>query len=131
MDDVFVLVAGPGDIGLAGFQRGAHRVEAGNEVAEAVALVGGGAGGLVFEALEDVGAHVGHDAHVDDHVGAVGDLDADLGERGIERAHAERDHIHRAALHAAVEFSIQLGAHFGGIGPVVGRAGAGRGAWSR
>ena len=123
MDDVFVLVAGPGDVGLAGFQRGAHRVEAGNEIAEAIALVRRGAGGLVFEALEDMRAHVGHDAHVDHHVGAVGDLDADLGERRIQRAHAERDDIHRAALHAALEFFVQLDAHFGGIRPVVGGAG--------
>ncbi len=112
---------------MTGFQRGPDGVEAGNVIAETIALVSGGAGGLGFEAGEDLGTHVGHDAHVDHHVGAVGDFHADLGEWGIERTHAEGDHIHGAALHAADEFSHQLGAHFGGIGPVVGGACAGRG----
>ena len=35
--------------------------------------------------------------------GAVGQLDADLGDRRAERAHRERHHVHRAAAHAAGE----------------------------
>ena len=34
-------------------------------------------------------------------VGRVGDLDADVRERRAERAHAERDDVHRAAAHAS------------------------------
>ena len=48
-------------------------------------------------------AHARHDPHVDDDVGRVGDLDADLRDRRAERAHAERHDVHRAAAHAAVE----------------------------
>ena len=46
-------------------------------------------------------AHAGHDAHVGDDVGRIGDLDADVGDVGSHRTHAERDHVHRAPLHAA------------------------------
>ena len=46
-------------------------------------------------------AHAGHDPHVRDDVGAVGDLDADLAERRADRAHQVRDDVHRAALHRA------------------------------
>ena len=44
----------------------------------------------------------GHDVHVHDDVGGVGDLDTVLGEGGTHGAHAEGDHVHDAALHAAV-----------------------------
>ena len=55
------------------------------------------------ELLERRRAHARHDPHVRDDVGAVGDLDADLAEGRAERAHHVRDHVHRAALHGAVE----------------------------
>ena len=42
-------------------------------------------------------AHARHDAHVDDDVGRVGDLDADVRDRRAERAHRERHDVHRAA----------------------------------
>lgn len=76
--DVFVFVAGPWDVCLAVGEGGADGVGAFDELGVAVAFFRGGAGGFVFEALEDVAAHVGHDAHVDDDVGAVCDLDADF-----------------------------------------------------
>ena len=44
-------------------------------------------------------AHAGHDPHVHDDVRRVGQLDADLRDRRADRAHAERDHVHRAAAH--------------------------------
>jgi hypothetical protein len=52
-------------------------------------------------------AHAGHGAHVDHDVGAVGDLDADVGDRRAERAHGEGDHVHGAAAHAALEQAVQ------------------------
>ena len=46
------------------------------------------------ELLEGSAAHARHDAHVRDHVRAVGDLDPDLAERRSERAHHVRDDVH-------------------------------------
>ena len=43
--------------------------------------------------------------------GRVGDLDADVRDRAAERAHRERDDVHRAAAHAAVEEAVQRRAH--------------------
>ena len=48
-------------------------------------------------------SHARHDAHADDDVGAVGDLDADVRDRTAERSHRERHDVHRASAHAAVE----------------------------
>ena len=42
-------------------------------------------------------AHAGHDPHVDDDVGGVGDLHADLRDGRADRAHAERHDVHRPA----------------------------------
>ena len=52
-------------------------------------------------------AHPGHDPHVDDDVRRVGDLDAELGDRRAERAHRERDDVHRAAAHRAGEQALE------------------------
>ena len=92
VDDVLVVrVARPGDVLLALGERHADRVHAGDELA------------VVAEHLERAGAHAGHDPHRDRDVGGVGELDADVGDRRAERAHRERDHVHRAALHRALE----------------------------
>ena len=120
MDDVFVLIARPCGVLLTGRERCTNRMQAGNEVAMAVAFFGNASGILILEALEHLAAHVRHDAHVHDHIGAVADLDADLCQWRVERAHAERDHIHRAALHRAIELFAQRCAHLGWIGPVIG-----------
>ena len=53
-------------------------------------------------------AHAGHDAHVGDHVRAVGDLDAATRQRRIDRPHAVGNHVHGAAAHAAGEQRIHL-----------------------
>src|SRR6202048_4797232 len=45
-------------------------------------------------------AHAGHGAHRNDDVFRVGDLHAQLGVVGTERAHAERHPPHGAAAHA-------------------------------
>ena len=42
-------------------------------------------------------AHARHDAHIGDDVGAIGDLDADLGVRRASGAHQVGDDVHRAA----------------------------------
>ena len=69
-------------------------------------------------------AHAGHDPHVGDDVRAVGDLDADLGERRAERAHHVRDDVHRAAAHRAVEQRARpFACASAGLHPVVGRPG--------
>ncbi len=75
------------------------------------------------ELLEHGGADVGHGPHVQHDVNAVGQLDADLAEGGADRAHRERDHVHRPPPHRALEDLARppiplLGGH-----PVVRRAG--------
>ena len=72
---------------------------------------------------EDGRADAGHDAHVDDDVGRVGELDADLRHGRADRAHAEGQDVHGAAAHAAAEELLELLAHHEGVFPVVGGAG--------
>ena len=120
--DVFFFVAGPRHVDLAVCKRGAHGVEAGNEGSVAVALRVAAALDFVFQTLENGFAHLGHDAHVDHDVGGVRDFNADLGQGGVQGTHAEGDHVHGTALHAALEEALQFGLHFNGVGPVVGRA---------
>ena len=110
MRDVGVLgVARPGDVLVPGAERDADGVEAGHEVA------------VVAQRLERRTSHPGHDAHVDDDVGRVRDLDPEVRDVGSQRAHAEGDHVHRAPLHAACRELPQLLVELPGIDPVVGR----------
>src|SRR5690606_9145390 len=105
--DVLGVAAGPRHVGLALGQRRAHRVQGLHERLVGAQLVQGGL------------AHAGHHAHRDHDVLGVGDLHAQLGVLGAEWAHAERHHVHGAALHRA---AVQLGhggAHLGGVDPVV------------
>ena len=67
----------------------------------------------VAEHVEGLLAHPGHDAHRRGDVGGVGQLHADVGDRGTERAHRERHHVHGAALHAAGVERCHLLAHLG------------------
>ena len=46
-----------------------------------------------------------------------------MGDRRAQRAHREGHHVHRAALHAALEEAAQRLPHLGRVAPVVGRAG--------
>ena len=71
---------------------------------------------------DDRAPHACHDAHVGDDVGAVGDLDADLGDGRADGAHREGDDVHGAPGHAAVEEAGERFAHLGGRCPVVGGA---------
>ena len=67
--------------------------------------------------------HAGHDPHVGDHIGAVGNLDAVLRDGRAHRAHAEGDDIHRAAPHAARVERPQARLHLFRRLPVVRRSG--------
>ena len=111
MNDVFVgRVAWPGHIALAGRKRCSHRVQAWYE----------GARGA--EGVKRALAHSCHDAHVADDVKRVGDFNAGVGNRRTDRPHAERNHVHRAPAHRALEQPGERGFHFNRVGPVVGRA---------
>ena len=78
----------PGII-LAGEQRFADRVQAGNKLAR------------VAENFQHAGADPGHDMHIGHDIRRVGNLDADFGDRGAHRAHGKRNHIQDATSHAA------------------------------
>ena len=89
VDDVLVVgVARPRHVGLALGQRRADRVQARHQLA-------------VAEHVEGALAHAGHDPHAHGDVGRVGELHADVGDGRAERAHGERHHVQRAALHGA------------------------------
>ena len=121
--DVLFFVAGPRHVNLAVRKRSAHGVEAGNECPVTVTLRVAAALDFVFQALENLFTHLGHDAHVGHDIGRVRDFNADFGQGGVQGAHAEGNHVHGTALHAAIEEALQFGLHFNGISPVVGRAG--------
>ena len=65
-DDNVVGVAGPRHIRLTFGQRRAHRVQALHKLA------------LITQLIPNRVAHAGHDAHVDSHVGRVGNLHANV-----------------------------------------------------
>ena len=113
--NVLLVVTGPGDV-LAGLVVG---------VAQGVADGVDGRHPLaaLADQLEGFTAHSGHDAHVGYHVGRVGQLDAELGDRSAERAHREGNDVHRAAAHGAVELLLEDRLHLGRVVPVIGRAG--------
>ena len=68
-------------------------------------------------------ADAGHDGHVQHDIDGVGQLNANLGEVGADRAHGIRDDIHRAALVAAAGDVIEHLVSLFGVHPVVRRAG--------
>ena len=103
-------LARPGRVRPVGRKRRANRMHAWDERA-------------VAEHVEHGAPHAGHDPGVDHDVGTVGDLHADLRDRRAEWPHAERNHIHGAAAHAAVEQAQQRLAHLVRRRPVVGGAG--------
>ena len=74
------------------------------------------------EKVDHRAAHARHDAHVHGHVRAVGQLDADVGDRRAQRAHREGHDVHRAALHAAGVERVHLRVRLGRVHPVVVRA---------
>ncbi len=71
------------------------------------------------DALEGGAAHAGHHLHVDDDVSAVRDLDAAARTRRVDRSHAIRHDVKRAALHRAAEQVVHALVRFAGIHPVI------------
>ncbi len=113
VDDVLFVVAGPGDVLLAGCEGCADGVHAGDDALFVFVDFG-----------EDGGADAGHDAHVDDGVGGVGELDADLGHGRADGAHGVGKDVHGAAAHGCRGRGLlELLAHHVGVFPVVGGAG--------
>ena len=110
VDDVFLLVTRPSHILLPWLERSAHRMNTRHYALK-----------ILIDQLKNPRADAGHDAHVDDGVRRVGQLDADLRHRRTDRAHAVSQHIHRATPHAAIENSAESFLHLIGIYPVVGR----------
>ena len=113
VNDVFLCVAGPGHVFLAGFQWCSDRVHAGHH-----AFVGG------IDDFKDGFPNARHDAHVHDGVGGVGQLNSNLRHGRPQGTHAIRQHIQGAALHAAVEKTAQFLLHFERVHPIVGGPGA-------
>ncbi|MPN20484.1 hypothetical protein SDC9_167863 [bioreactor metagenome] len=77
----------------------------------------------VAKGLQNLRAHAGHDPHVGNNVCAVRNLNADLGDGRADGAHRERNHVHGAAMHAALVEAGHGLLEFVGIDPVVRRAG--------
>lgn len=78
MGDVFLVIAGPGDIGFTCGKGRADGVEAFDVLAMPVAFLRNRSGDFILDSLQNFRAHVRHDAHVHHHIGAVGDFHADL-----------------------------------------------------
>ena len=113
MNDVLFLIAGPRHVLLPGLERRAH----------ACACRGRRASSSLSISSKDRQADARHDAHVHHDVGRIGQLHADLRHGRTDRAHAERQHVHGAAAHGAVEQPLELPAHLERVHPVVGGAG--------
>src|SRR3984893_5578440 len=74
----------------------------------------------ISESVEGGLSHARHDAHLGDNILAIGNLDAHLTERRIDRSQNVGHHVHRVAFHRTVKkggeaFSAVLGSH-----PIVG-----------
>ncbi len=109
--DVFFAIAGPRHVLLPLRKRRPDRVHTRHD-----------AFFVLIDLLKHRQADSGHNAHVDDHVGRVGQLHAELRQRRPHRTHAEGQHIHRAPCHAALEERLQLFTHLKRIFPIIRRA---------
>ena len=110
-DVLVVLVARPRHIFFAGSEWRADGMQRGHERT------------VVAEHIQHLAAHARHQLHVDGDVRRIGQLDTDVRDMRTQRTHAERHHVHGAALHAAVEQAAQRGLHFVRRHPVIGGAG--------
>ena len=109
---VFDVCARPDTaVGFTVVERLTHGVEAGHEFS---VLVG-------IENVENLLASAGHDVHVEDNVFRVGQFDTVLGDRGTERAHAERNHVHGTAVHTTLVKALHGFLEFLRVDPMVGR----------
>jgi hypothetical protein len=107
LDDVLLRIVRPHLVLLARLERFADRVQRGHELA------------VLAQHIPHRSPDAGHDAHVDDDIRGIRDLDADVRDMRSERAHGEGDDVHRTASHAAVEQLHELRFHLGRIDPVV------------
>ena len=109
---VFNVSAGPDAVVAFAFaERLTNGVEARNEFSVHVCI----------EDVENLLAGASHDVHVENNVFGVRDFDTVLGDRGTERAHAERNHVHGTAVHTTlIELTHRL-LEFRRVDPVVGR----------
>ena len=78
---------------------------------------------MLADFIESGLPHARHDPHAHHDVGAVSDLNTQLGDVRAEWTHRERNHVHGSPTHAALEEPAQRCTHCYGIGPVVRRAG--------
>ena len=67
--------------------------------------------------------HASHDAHIDNNVGAICNLDADFSNRRADWTHRKGNNVECAAFHASVIKSGHGLLEFFRINPIVGRAG--------
>src|SRR6266700_719685 len=88
VDDVLFVITRPGDISLSRLQGRAETVQARD-----YALV------VFIDFFEHGRANARHDAHAGHHVWRVRKLYPNLRHSRCDRAHAERQHIHRPAIH--------------------------------
>src|SRR5665213_3483027 len=75
---------------------------------------------VFIDLSEHFGANARHDAHVDDSVGGIGKLHANLRHRRANGAHGKGHDVHGPPTHAAAEKALELLAHDVGVFPVVG-----------
>ena len=110
--DVLRGVAGPGDVFLSLFQRGADGVDALDELPV-----------LGVDRIEGVLARASHDEHGEHDVGRIGDLDAEHRLVRLGVAHDEGDDVHGATAHRALEQRVEGFLHLRRSDPVVERTG--------
>ena len=108
--NVLGVVAGPRNVFFTWFKRRTHGVQAAHELA------------LLTNRIQGFLAHAGHNAHRHHHIGGIRQLNTQLRVRGVIRTHAERHHIHGAALHGTTVMLSHLGLHGHRVGPVIGGA---------
>src|SRR6267378_2731227 len=113
MNDVLFFVAGPRYIFLAMVERSTYRMHARHH-----ALI------VLIDLSINRQSHTGHDAHVNDDVWRIRELNPDLRHRRADWPHAERQHVHSATLHGSVEKLLQFSTHLVGLFPIVGWASA-------
>jgi hypothetical protein len=77
----------------------------------------------IAQHFERAAPHAGHDPHVDDDVGRIGEFNADVRQRRAQGTHAEGGHIHGPSPHGAGEDPLHGDAHLARVHPIVGGAG--------
>ena len=108
--DVFFFVSRPSDILLPLRQRRTDRMDTRHHALK-----------ILVDQLEDFFADARHNAHIDDDVGRIRELNPDLRHGRPDWPHAERQHIHGAAPHTAREEPLERLPHLERIDPIIRR----------